>query len=145
MSKATPDHSDAELVLRLYDLRREAVMRKSRDVMNAKFSPKTWDDFVAITKPDHPDNAAFRQVSTYWEMAYAMVRHGIVNAEYFVESNREGMLLYTKVQPFIERFRKEVSPTAFRNAEWVATQTDVGRATFAMFEKRLRPAAPAAG
>jgi hypothetical protein len=140
MTKTTPDHHDAELVVRLYDLRREAVMRKSRDAMNARFNPKTWDEFIAITKPEHPDNAAFRQVSTYWEMVYAMARHGIVSPEYFVESNREGMLLYTKIQPFIARFRQEASPTAFRNAEWVATQTDVGRATFAMFEKRLRPA-----
>ena len=139
MSKTTPDWHDADLVVRLYDLRREAVMRKSRDAMNARFMPKTYEDFLAVTKPEHPDNAAFRQVSTYWEMVYAMARHGVVNAEYFVESNREGMLLYTKVQPFVARFRQETSPTAFRNAEWVATQTDVGRATFAMFEKRLRP------
>ena len=139
MSKTTPDWHDADLVVRLYDLRREAVMRKSRDAMNARFMPKTYEDFLAVTKPEHPDNAAFRQVSTYWEMVYAMARHGVVNAEYFVESNREGMLLYTKVQPFVARFRQEASPTAFRNAEWVATQTDVGRATFAMFEKRLRP------
>jgi hypothetical protein len=139
MSKTTPDWHDADLVVRLYDLRREAVMRKSRDAMNARFMPKTWEEFLAVTKPEHPDNAAFRQVSTYWEMVYAMARHGVVNAEYFVESNREGMLLYTKVQPFVARFRQETSPTAFRNAEWVATQTDVGRATFAMFEKRLRP------
>ncbi|HEX5009827.1 MAG TPA: hypothetical protein VFY71_05460 [Planctomycetota bacterium] len=139
MSKTTPDWHDADLVVRLYDLRREAVMRKSRDAMNARFMPRTYEDFLAVTKPEHPDNAAFRQVSTYWEMVYAMARHGVVNAEYFVESNREGMLLYTKVQPFVARFRQESSPTAFRNAEWVATQTDVGRATFAMFEKRLRP------
>ena len=139
MSKTTPDWHDADLVVRLYDLRREAVMRKSRDAMNARFMPKTWEEFLAVTKPEHPDNAAFRQVSTYWEMVYAMARHGVVNAEYFVESNREGMLLYTKVQPFVARFRQETSPTAFRNAEWVATQTDVGRATFAMIEKRLRP------
>ena len=139
MSKTTPDWHDADLVVRLYDQRREAVMRKSRDAMNARFMPKTYEDFLAVTKPEHPDNAAFRQVSTYWEMVYAMARHGVVNAEYFVESNREGMLLYTKVQPFVARFRQESSPTAFRNAEWVATQTDVGRATFAMFEKRLRP------
>ena len=138
MSKTTPDWHDADLVLRLYDLRREPVMRASRDAMNARFHPRNYEDFIAITKPDHPDNAAFRQVSTYWEMVYAMARHGVVNAEYFVESNREGMLLYTKVQPFIERFRQEMSPTAFRNAEWVATQTDAGRATFAMFEKRLK-------
>ena len=138
MSKTTPDWHDADLVVRLYDLRREAVMRKSRDAMNARFMPKTYEEFLAVTKPEHPDNAAFRQVSTYWEMVYAMARHGVVNAEYFVESNREGMLLYTKVQPFIARFRQESSPTAFRNAEWVATQTDTGRAAFGMFEKRLK-------
>ena len=138
MSKPTPDWHDADLVVRLYDLRREEVMRKSRDTMNAKFRPKSWEEFVAITKPDHPDNAAFRQVSTYWEMVYSMARHGVVNAEYFVESNREGMLLFAKIAPYLEQFRKEFSPTAFRNAEWVATQTDVGRTAFAMFEKRLK-------
>ena len=138
MSKPTPDWHDADLVVRLYDLRREEVMRKSRDTMNAKFRPKSWEEFVAITKPDHPDNAAFRQVSTYWEMVYSMARHGVVNAEYFVESNREGMLLFAKVAPYLEQFRKEFSPTAFRNAEWVATQTDVGRTAFALFEKRVK-------
>lgn len=138
MSKTTPDWHDADLVLRLYEQRRETVMRQSRDAMNARFRPRSYEDFIAVTKPEHPDNAAFRQVSTYWEMVYAMARHGVVNAEYFVESNREGMLLYTKVQPYLERFRKEASPTAFRNAEWVATQTDAGRMTFAMFEKRLK-------
>ena len=138
MAKNTPDWQDADLVLRLYDLRRETVMRQSRDAMNARFRPRTWDEFLAITKPDHPDNAAFRQVSTYWEMAYGMARHGVVNAEYFIESNREGMLLFAKIHPFLERFRQEFSPTAFRNAEWVATQTDAGRAAFAMFQKRLK-------
>jgi hypothetical protein len=138
MSKTSPDWHDADLVVRLYDLRRESVMRQSRDAMNARFRPRTWDDFLAVTRPEHPDNAAFRQVSTYWEMVYGMARHGVVNAEYFVESNREGLLLFAKVQPFLERFRKEFSPTAFRNAEWVATQTDTGRAAFALFEKRLK-------
>jgi len=138
MSKTNPDWHDADLVIRLYDLRRETVMRNSRDAMNARFRPRNYEDFLAVTKPEHPDNAAFRQVSTYWEMVYAMARHGVVNAEYFVESNREGLLLFAKVAPYLERFRKEASPTAFRNAEWVATQTDTGRAAFALFEKRLK-------
>jgi hypothetical protein len=138
MNKTTPDWHDADLVLRLYDLRRETVMRQSRDAMNARFRPKSFEDVLAVTKPEHPDNAAFRQVSTYWEMAYGMARHGVVHPEYFVESNREGLLLFTKVAPYLERFRQEISPTAFRNAEWVATQTDAGRAAFAMFERRLK-------
>jgi hypothetical protein len=64
MSKDKPDHHDAELVLKLYDLRREPVMRASRDAMLGKFWPKSYEDFVAVTKFDHPLNAAFRQVSS---------------------------------------------------------------------------------
>ena len=138
MNKNIADWQDADLVLRLYDLRRETVMRASRDAMNARFRPRNYEEFLAVTRPEHPDNAAFRQVSTYWEMVYAMARHGIVNPEYFVESNREGLLLFAKVQPFLAQFRQDASPTAFRNAEWVATQTDAGRMAFAMFEKRLK-------
>jgi hypothetical protein len=65
MSREFPDHHDAELVLKLYELRREAVMRQSRDALNAQFHPKTFDEFAAVTKSDHPLNPAYRQVGTY--------------------------------------------------------------------------------
>lgn len=138
MSAETPDYRDAELVLKIYDLRREAVMRASRDAMNAKFLPKTYEEFIAVTKPDHPMNAAFRQVSTFWEMVYGMVHHGIVHPEYFMENNAEGMLVFAKIAPYLERFRKEGSATAFQHAEWVSKNTQVGRARFEMFTKRFQ-------
>src|SRR5262245_6767734 len=106
MAADKPTFQDAELNLRLYDLRRETVMRASRDAVFAKFWPKTYEDVVAITKPDHPHNAAFRQVSSYFEMVYGMARHGIAHADYLVENNGEGLFLYAKVQPHLERFRK---------------------------------------
>lgn len=134
--KNAPDHHDAELVLRLYDLRREPVMRESRNALNATFWPKSWDDVVALTKPDHPMNAAWRQTSSYWEMAYGMARHGIVNAEYFVESNGEGLLLYAKILPWLPNLR-EMSPFAFSNAEWIAESTERGRALVGLFRKRI--------
>lgn len=137
MSAEAPDYRDAELTLRLYELRREAVMRASRDAMNMKFQPKSADELIAITKPDHPLNAAFRQVSSYWEMVYGMAHHNIANAEYLVETNAEGLLLFAKVAPHLERFRKEVSPTAFRHAEWAAKETAVGRQRFELFTKRF--------
>jgi hypothetical protein len=76
--REAPDHHDADLVLKLYDLRREAVMRQSRDAM-ARFVPRSYEDLLAVTKPDHPQNAAWRQVSSYFEMAYGFARHGVVN------------------------------------------------------------------
>ena len=138
MAKKTPTHEDAKLILKLYDLRREAVMRESRNALNGKFWPQTYEELLAITKFDHPLNAAFRQTSSYWEMVYGIARHGIVPAGYLVENNGEGLFLYAKVQPFLERFRKEQSsPRAFGNAEWIATQCPEGKEIFAMIQARV--------
>lgn len=136
MSKEKPDHHDAELVIKLYDLRRESVMRQARAAINSWF-PRNWDEFVAVTQPTHPMNASWRQVSSYWEMVYSMARHGIVHADYFVENNAEGLLLFAKVAPHLERFRKEFSPTAFTNAEWITRESAAGKQRFAMFQKRI--------
>lgn len=135
--KDRPDAADADLVLKLYDLRREAVMRQSRDAIVGKFMPRTFDELIAITKPDHPMNAAWRQVTTYWEMAYAMVKHGIVHPEYFMESAGEGLLVFAKVEPWLKRYREAVSQLAFLNAEWVTTNTDRGRLLLGLFRKRI--------
>ena len=138
MGKEQPDHHDAELVLRVYELRREAVMRQSRSELNSTFWPRSYDEVVAVTKPTHPLNAAYRQVGTYWEMVYGIARHGIVHADYFLESNGEGLFLFARVAPHVERLRAEVSPAAFRNAEWAATESATGRRWFELFASRVK-------
>lgn len=136
MTKEKPDHQDAELLLKLYDLRREVVMRQSRAAINGWF-PRTWDEFVAVTQPAHPMNAAWRQTSSYWEMVYSFARHGIVHADFFIENNGEGLFLFAKVAPYLERFRKEFAPTAFTNAEWITQESAVGKQRFEMIKKRV--------
>ena len=145
MPKDKPDHHDAELVLKLYDLRRETVMRQSRDRIIREFQPKVWEDVRSVASDfANPLSVAFRQVSSYWEMAYGMARWEIVHAEYIVENSGEGILLYVKMQPFLERFREEFSPRAFLNTEWVATRTEAGRRYVELFQARLaKLAAPA--
>jgi hypothetical protein len=137
MIKDRPDHHDAELVLKLYDLRREPVMRQSRTTM-MQFMPRTYEELLAVTQPNHPSNAAWRQVSSYWEMAWSFARHGVVNPDFLIENTTEGLFLYAKVQPHLERFRKDLSPTAFRNAEWIATQCETGRQRLEMVQMRLK-------
>lgn len=137
MPKDVPDHHDAELVLRLYELRREAVMRESRAKM-LQFLPRTWEEFMAVTDFAHPMNAAFRQTSSYWEMAYGFARHHIVNADFLMENTTEGLFLYAKVLPFLQRFRKETAPTAFRNAEWITTSCGTGRQRLELVQARVR-------
>ena len=140
MSKEHPDHHDAEIAFRAYELRREAVMRESRNAINRDFWPKSFADVQAVLKSDHPLNAPWRQTTTYWEMVYGTVKHGIVNADYFMESNGEGLLLFARVAPYLEDLRREASPHAFQNAEWVAKNTPVGQRYFAMFSARVKKA-----
>ena len=142
MSKEKADYNDADLVLRLYETRREAVMRESRAAVG-KFWPKSFQDIQAVLKADHPMNPAYRQIASYWEMVYGIVRHGIVNPDFFLESNGEGMFFFAKVHPFLEQIRKETSPTALGNCEWVATETEKGRKMFATFSARVQKMAAA--
>ena len=138
MSKEKPDYHDADLALKVYDLRRETVMRDSRQTINQKFWPREYSDLKAISEMTHPMNAAFRQVGTYWEMVYNMARHGIVNPEFWIESNAEGLLLLAKVYPFLAQFRQEIAPTAFSNAEWIASETKTGRARLEAMRGRVQ-------
>lgn len=138
MSKETPDHHDADLVLRVYDLRREEVMRQSRVAINREFWPKAFEDAQALLKPDHPLNAAYRQVGTYWEMVYGFARHGVVHPEFWMENNGEGIFLYAKVAAFVDRLREVGPPVAFRHAEWAAKETATGRRLFEFYTARVK-------
>jgi len=137
--KDYPDHYDAELALKLYDLRRESVMRESRAAINATFLPTSWEDVLAVTKPDHPLNAPFRQCATYWEMVYSMARHGVMHAEFMMESSGEGLLLFSRIEPWLEQYRAHVgNPLAFRNAEWISKESELGRTVAERFRKRMQ-------
>ena len=142
MNKEKPDHHDAELVIKLYDLRRETVMRASRTTM-MQFLPRSYEELLAVTQPTHPSNAAWRQVSSYWEMAWSFARHGVCNPDFLIENTTEGLFLYAKVQPYVEQYRKDVSPLGFRNVEWVATQCAPGRALFEVIKARVAKLAEA--
>lgn len=103
---ATP--ADAEIILRLYELRTEAVMRQARAWIGGEFWPKTAAEFFAVYEnPADPHNPWLRQVLTYWEMAAAMVLHGAVSAELFVDCNGEGFYLLAKFAPLLEAIREK--------------------------------------
>lgn len=132
---ATPQ--DAELVLRLYDLRRESVMRHARVEVQGKFVPKSFEDVLAVTKGDHALNTSYRMVSSYWEMAAGLVKHKALDLELFAENCAEGLFLFAKVEPYLDRIRKEISPTAYLNMEHVIRESATARTRLEMFRKRV--------
>lgn len=106
---ATP--ADAGIILKLYELRTEAVMRQARAWVGGEFWPQTLEEFNAVYEnPRDPHNPWLRQVLTYWEMAAAMVLHGAVSAELFVDCNGEGFFLLAKFAHILDAIR-EKNPT----------------------------------
>jgi hypothetical protein len=130
MSTEKPDYHDADLMLRVYEMRREAKTREHRDQLNFQFWPKSYDDVKTVQQYDHPLNAAWRQLSGYWEMVYGMARNGIVNADYLAETNGEGLFFFAKVAPFLDDIRRDGVPTAFQSVEWVAKNSATGKRMF---------------
>ncbi len=145
MAKTTPDHHDAELLIQVYDLRRETVLRESRRAIQRDFWPKGIEDLQAVLKAEHPLNAAYRQVGTYWEMVYSFVRHGIVQPAFWLENNSEGLFLFAKVEPFLGELRQLSAPYVFRNAEWVARECPDGRPLYERIQTRVAKLAAARG
>jgi hypothetical protein len=139
LAKDYPDHHDAELVLRLYELRREATMRESRAAINRDFWPGSAEEALAVTRPDHPLNTAWRQVATYWEMAYGFARHGVLHPDFLVENNGgEGLFLYARVEPWIAELRQAAGPGVMRSAEWIATHSPAAQGIMERFRGRVQ-------
>jgi hypothetical protein len=102
---ATP--ADAGIILKLYELRTETVMRQARAWMLSEFWPKTVEEYFAVADNfADPHNAWLRQVLSYWEMAAALVLHGSVSAELFVDSNGEGFFYLAQFAPMLEAIRE---------------------------------------
>lgn len=115
---ATP--ADAEIILKLYQLRTETVMRQARAWMTGEFWPETVADFFAVaSNPSDPHAAWFRQVTTYWEMAAAMVLHGAVSADLFVDSNAEGFFLLAKFAHILDGIRERMPGFLTKTSELV--------------------------
>lgn len=114
MSKA----ESAELILKLYDLRREATMRKARDWM-FMFNPTSADD-VEKTMMDPEVGGYLRMVLSYWDMAASLVLHGAIDADMFNDTNGEHIGVFSKIEPFLGELRaKWEMPDAFKNLEKV--------------------------
>jgi hypothetical protein len=117
---STPTTADAELIVKLYDLRREAEIRKARNWWLG-FWPESADEIFKIaTALGTQENAWLRQVGGYWEMAASFVLHGTLNRELFLEPSFSGemFLIYGKVEPFLKELREKVqNPAIFANVE----------------------------
>ncbi|MGH3184951.1 MAG: DUF4760 domain-containing protein [Streptosporangiaceae bacterium] len=112
------DHEDARLILKLYDLRREKVMREARTWFGRDFHPTSLADIQEVLRGEQ--SAYLRMLGTYWEMAASLVAHGCIDADLFRECNGEHVFFFSKMEPFLAGLRQEMkSPHMYKNLEKV--------------------------
>jgi len=132
---------DAQVILELYDLRREAEMRKARNWWLAEFWPASAEDFMKVAQAmGTQENNWLRQVGGYWGIAASLVLNGAVSEELFLRPAFSGemFLMYAKVYPFIKELREKIGdPEAFLDIEKVITNTKWGRDRLKFILKRL--------
>ncbi len=122
---------DATLIMQLYDLRREAEMRKARNWFTAEFWPQSIDEFMKVVNSfPSQENAWARQVGGYWDMAASFVVQGALNETLFLQPGCSGEMffIFAKVSPYLKEFREQTNnPDAFVNIEKVATGSKLAR------------------
>ncbi|MGA3091187.1 MAG: hypothetical protein ABSD75_21475 [Terriglobales bacterium] len=132
---------DAELILRLYDLRREAEMRKARRWMTVEFSPQSTEELLQVMNSfPSQENAWFRQVSGYWDMAASLVVQGAIHEELFLQpgSSGEMFVIFGKIHRFLKELREQTNnPEVFANIEKVATGSKTARKRLERVAKNL--------
>jgi hypothetical protein len=113
-------HKDADLILKLYELRREKTMREARNWFFT-FNPKGKEDFIDVLTSDK--SGLYRMVISYWDMACSFVNNGALDAQMFNDANGEHLFVYSKLEPFIPALREEMgNPNFLGHLEKVVKQ-----------------------
>ncbi len=114
-----PTHADAELLLRLYEIRRDPELRRARKWFLTEFQPKSWDAIKETYLSHSDEDRWFRMTFSYWEMVGALVKRGVLHDELFFEHTGEDVVTWEKCKPWIAGARATIRPTYLHNFEWL--------------------------
>ena len=95
--------ADADLILKLYDLRRVATMREARNWFFT-FNPTTVNEYMEAMFGDHSGH--LRMVISYWDMAASLVNNGAIDEQMFFDAYGEHLFVFAKIEPVLEDMRK---------------------------------------
>ena len=133
----------ADLILKLYELRREEVMRKARAWFISEFHPGSIQDVSKAAMGEQ--SAYYRMVTTYWDMACSFVLHGAIDEAMFNDANGEHLAVYSKLEPFINEIRQMSGmPNYMQNLERVVMNMPDARERMTRFREMLKQTKPEA-
>jgi len=129
-------YKDADLILKLYDLRREKTMRDARNWFFT-FNPQTPKDFMDVLTSDK--SGYFRMVTSYWDMACSLVNNGAIDTDMFNDANGEHIFVYAKVEPFLPALREVMgNPSYLAHLEKTVKELPNCEARLAAVRERMK-------
>ena len=139
-------YDDANLLLRLYELRREDKMRQARDWFFKNFHANNLEELSKICPLGSPEHAFFRMVSSYWEMAASFVTSGVLQRELFMQNSRELLFVWIRMSDVVPAMREaQKNPDIARNIEALANgmiEQEKQRGSYETFRNMVRGARP---
>ncbi len=138
MNNAHATQADADLILKLYDLRRETVMREARKYV-FDFAPQSIDDVMKVLNDfSSKENAYLRQVFGYWGMAASLVLRGALNEDLARDNFSELLFVYAKFESFLPEIRKRTGMDIFAaNMQKFVEGSAAARERVARFQERF--------
>jgi hypothetical protein len=131
-------HADAELLLHLFDQRRDEKFRQARNYVLFEFAPQSEEEFSKVAFAfGTPEQTYFRMVLSYWEQTAALADRGVVHGELFDDFSGELYFLYAKLGAFFPIMRERLNPNFGRHIETVAKSTPERRARVERAQKLL--------
>lgn len=112
-----PTHADAELLLRLYEIRRDPELRRARQWFLKDFEAASWDDIRSRYLTHTDEDRWFRQTTSYWEMLATLVNRGVLQEELFFDHTGEDIVTWEKCKPWIAGARASLRPSYLHNLE----------------------------
>lgn len=135
--KATTEQ--VELILHLYELRRETVMREARSFVGGAFCPKSEDDLISIVTRGGKESGFVLQVYGYWDMVSAFVLHGALSEALVYDTCQEMYFQFAKIYPYLKGFRRAMNlPEWMQSLEQVAAGSTRGRTRLAVMRANLK-------
>ena len=106
-----PTHDDAELLLHLYEMRREPELRRARKWMMSEFKATTWADIKSRYLSNVDEDRWFRMTTSYWEMLATIVNRGALHPELFFDHTGEDIVTWERCKPWIAGARADIRPS----------------------------------
>ena len=128
--------AEAELVLKLFELRRDPTLRQARDWFAIEFFPESVADVQAAMFGER--SAYFRMVTSYWDMAAALVHHGAISIDLFNDTSGEYMIVFSRLEPLLGELRAAFGPEFMQRLEKLVDATPDGRARSAKVREQMK-------